>query len=285
MENESFQSRFENAQNSSRPIVTLLTDFGNSDGFVGVMKGVMLQIAPDARLIDIAHDLPPQSVSSASFLNEWSFGYFPVGSVHLCVVDPGVGSKRRAIAVEAAGHFFVAPDNGLLSPILDKPECTRTVSLTNQRYWMDKISHTFHGRDIFAPVAAHLASGVSILELGEEISNPKKNEIPTPCLKDGTIDCAIQYIDHFGNLVTNLDEQTFLRWRDKTGCSNDEIIILIRDQIIEGVSTSYSQSREGELLTIFDGYGCLEIAMNNGNASAMGFNINLPVQICAPWAV
>lgn len=250
-----------------QPIITLLTDFGLCDGFAGVMKGVMLQIAPGARLIDVSHDLPPHSISAASFLNEWSFGYFPVGTVHLCVTDPGVGTARRVLVVENSGHLFVAPDNGLLTPIFDDEGKTTIIHASNRRYWLDKVSHTFHGRDIYAPISAYLAIGVPASEMGGEITDPVRLTAPPLDVSPESILCRILYIDRFGNLVTNLDTKTFGAWIASKPCNDRQIIISWPGGRIQGVSKSYREKEPGEVLAVFDGYDRLEIAVREGNAA------------------
>ena len=271
-DSRSFNQVLTHASQSPRRIITLLTDFGTADGFVGVMKGVMLQIAPETVPIDITHDLPAQSIESAAFLNEWSYGYFPGGTVHLCVVDPGVGTGRRMMILEQAGHLFVAPDNGLLTPLLLGPEPRRIVSITNRKYWLDRVSATFHGRDIFSPVAAHLASGIPILEMGEAITDPVLLPWRLPRLLEDRVECQVVYIDRFGNLVTNLDQNSFLAWLEKRSGSPRDVVIHYgeeksKDCAIHSLSRSYGEKATGELLAVFDGYDRLEIAACNGNAA------------------
>ncbi len=251
---------------NENPTITLLTDFGTRDGFIGVMKGVMMQIIPHVRLIDISHDLPPFSISAAAFLNEWSYGYFPQGTIHLCVVDPGVGTRRRVIAVESAGHTFVGPDNGLFTHLFESGETTNTVHITNEKYWLDKISNTFHGRDIFSPVAAYLAKGVSLDEMGEPINDPVLLPFHPLVVMKNRIECRIRYIDRFGNLVTNLDKETFDDWCAQNNCSGNEVVIIGTGQKIDGISKAYGDKERGELLAVFDGFDRLEISVSGGNA-------------------
>lgn len=275
----------EEASINHQPIITLLTDFGNENGFVGVMKGVILQIAPSARIVDIAHDLPPFSIPAASFLNHWSYGYFPVGTIHLCVVDPGVGTRRRILIAELDGHRFVAPDNGLLTPILERPNVS-IVHATNKRYWLDNISNTFHGRDIFSPIAAHLANGVPISSMGGSIHDHLRLYVPSPRIHRDIIDCHVCYIDRFGNLITDLDRTVFLEWCHQNGCGEKEIVILFQDHCIVGLSRSYGEKSHGELLAVFDGYNRLEIAISGGNAAiTTGLGFEAPIKICTSWAV
>lgn len=282
--NESFQESIEKAIVENQRVITMLTDFGNENGYTGVMKGVILQIAPQARIIDITHDIPPLSISAAAFINEWSYGYFPVGAIHLCVVDPGVGTRRRILAVEYSGHLFVAPDNGLLTPILEK-ENVAIRCASNQRYWLDKISNTFHGRDILSPLAAHLANGVALEEMGEIVSDPIRLHAIPPKINPDSIVCHVRYIDRFGNLITSLDYKTYRDWSLQCGCDEKETLILFQDQCIVGISQAYGDKIQGELLATFNGYDRLEIAIAGGCAArAVNIKIDAPVKVCASWA-
>ena len=243
-------------------IITLTTDFGTTDIFIGVMKGVILNINPDAKIIDITHDIEPQDVYAGAFLLSSAHRYFPPGTVHVGVIDPGVGSARRAIAVETERYYFVAPDNGLLSYTLHKEKVRRAVNLTNPKYFLPQISNTFHGRDIFAPVAAHISRGVSLNLFGEQITNIVQIPISTPDTSETQIIGQIIYIDRFGNLITNISHQLFevvKKGRDFT--------ISVKDRQIQRICRAYAESSVGELLGIFSSFGNLEIAINAGNAA------------------
>lgn len=267
-----------------QPIITLLTDFGSVDGFVGVMKGVMLQICPNAHLIDISHDIPPFSISSASFLMEWSYEYYPPGTIHLCVVDPGVGTNRRILIVQANDHYFVAPDNGVLTPIIDTGKHLKIFSITNERYWRENVSNTFHGRDIFSPISAYLAKGIPPSVMGKEINDPVRLPMHPIEFDRDIIHCHVRYIDRFGNLVTDLDIDTYKKWSANNGCTQDQTIIQFQDTRVMGISQSYGMKKRGELLAVFDGYDRLEIAQNGGDASRhTGLGIDAPVKVCTPW--
>lgn len=287
MTEANFQSMLEDAGESRAPVIALLTDFGLRDGFIGVMKGVMLQIAPNARLIDVSHDLPPQDVAAGAFLNAWACGYFPTGTVHLCVVDPGVGTGRRMIVLEQAGHRFVAPDNGLLTPVLRMDEPRRIYAITEPRYWFDRVSNTFHGRDIFAPVAAHLAAGVDPAKMGPEIHDPVWLDQPGPTVSKNRIECRVEYIDRYGNLVTDLTQPAFREWLSNNGGSPEKIRVQfyspVRGEVvIAGLSNSYGERGEGELLAVFDGYDRLEISVRNGDARReTGLETGSPVTVGA----
>jgi S-adenosyl-L-methionine hydrolase (adenosine-forming) len=239
-------------------IITLTTDFGTGDGFVGVMKGVILTIAPTAHLVDLSHDVAPQDVRQAAYLLARARPYFPAGTVHLAVVDPGVGSARRLLLVVASRACFVGPDNGLFTPALDEPGSQAFV-LDQPAFWLPQVSQTFHGRDIFAPVAAHLAAGVTPAALGSLVSDPVRLVLPIPVrLPGGAVRGEVVYVDHFGNLITNipaawLEERT---WR----CE-------IAGQTLPGISHSYAAAAPGALLALVSSGGTLEIAMRDGNAA------------------
>ncbi|MEO1428662.1 MAG: SAM-dependent chlorinase/fluorinase [Cyanobacteria bacterium J06633_8] len=240
-------------------LVTLLSDFGISDEYVAVMKGAIAQINPMLRVIDITHQIPSQNIEKARFCLMNAFPYFPQGTVHIAVVDPGVGGKRKGVAVELMQGFLVAPDNGLLSGVLSQNSAIAAVELTNPEYWLTSHpSTTFHGRDIFAPVGAHLASGVSLQKLGRQI-NPEslvKLNLPDCEQKDDCIIGCIQYIDNFGNLVTNIP-QSYLKGSSWS--------LEIRGNIIKYQKT-YSDVKQGELIAIIGSHGWVEIAVNCGNA-------------------
>ncbi|MEA3407860.1 MAG: SAM-dependent chlorinase/fluorinase [Chloroflexota bacterium] len=240
-------------------IITLCTDFGLRDGYVAAMKGVILSIAPRARLVDISHDIAPQCVREAAFVLRSTYAFFPPGTIHLVVVDPGVGSERRAVAVRAGKHFFVAPDNGVLEYVLRQEEGIEAVSLTNATYWRGEVSATFHGRDIFAPVAAHLARGVPLRDLGERVEDLVHAELPIPERRgDGTIIGHVLYIDGFGNVVTDLPASMLrgYNWRVTAG----------EKQII-GLSPTYASAAKGELIALIGSHGFLEIAVREGSAA------------------
>ncbi|WP_414620599.1 S-adenosyl-l-methionine hydroxide adenosyltransferase family protein [Calothrix sp. CCY 0018] len=248
-------------KSTKQPLITLLTDFGISDEYVGVMKGAIAQINPMLRVVDITHQIPPQNIAAARFCLMNAYPYFPAGTVHVAVVDPGVGGKRRAVAVELAQGFLIAPDNGLLGGVLNqnKNSVISAVELTNPEYWLTfEASTTFHGRDIFAPVGAHLANGISLQELGREINLESlvKLDLPECTQKDDSVMGCIQYIDHFGNLVTNIP-QSYVKGNNWN--------IEIRGRKIKARET-YSDVKIGELIALIGSHGWVEIAVNSGNA-------------------
>lgn len=251
----------------SSPLLTLLSDFGLSDIYVGVMKGVIQRINPEIRVIDLTHQIPPQNTAAARFCLMSACSYFPDGTVHLAVVDPGVGSRRRAIAVEFAHGFLVAPDNGIISGVLSQSRAIRAVELTNSQYWrVANPSHTFHGRDIFAPCAAHLASGVPIENLGREINIDSLVELDLPkCsyITTGAVGC-IQYVDIFGNLITNIPGSYI---------EGENWHINVGNLKIKGGET-YNSVPVGSAVALVGSEGWIEIAINRGNAQQQ-LNIQL----------
>lgn len=240
-------------------LLTLLSDFGNSDVYVGAIKGVIAQINPELNIIDLTHQVPPQDIAAGRFCLLNAYPFFPDGTVHVAVVDPGVGGVRRAIAVEFAHGFLVGPDNGLLSGVLSQSPPLTAVELNNQDYWRTtQLSKTFHGRDIFAPVGAHLASGVPIHKLGTEI-NPAdlvKLDIAQCTYKPDSAAGCIQYIDRFGNLVTNIPGSYV---EDKAW------YVKALGMDIPGCET-YSDVQVGEALAVVGSHGWVEIAINAGSA-------------------
>lgn len=245
-------------------LISLLTDFGDRDTYVGTMKAVILDIAPEANLVDLCHHVPPQDIEEGAWLLGNSYAFFPKGTIHLAVVDPGVGTARRAIALKAGDHTFVGPDNGLFSLVLERETNYQAVQLTNTQYHRERLSRTFHGRDVFAPVAAHLASGVPLQALGTAISDLVRLPSTEPEeLSDG-LRVRILRVDSFGNLVTNLTEERFAEWIARH--PGKSVVVDIGRRQIEGVRNAYSEVPAGGLLSIFGSSGRLEIAVSGGSA-------------------
>ncbi|MBD3184688.1 hypothetical protein GF312_20575 [Candidatus Poribacteria bacterium] len=242
--------------------VTLTTDFGLSDGFVGIMKGVIYSINPSAKLIDISHDIASQDIQTASFILGSAFSFFPKGTVHMVVVDPGVGSDRSAVAVETDNYYFVAPDNGVLSGVMERISFIKVMELSNKKHFLPEVSNTFHGRDIFAPVSAYLSKGLSIDELGTKIENLMERVLPEPEINQDSITGEIIHIDKFGNLISNIDKKSFEKL-----VVNRDFTIEIAGDIINHLSRSYADSSTDKLLAIFDSFGKLEIAANQNRAA------------------
>ncbi len=243
-------------------IITLLTDFGLSDAYVAMMKGVILSIKRDAVLVDITHNINTGSILQGAYIVKESFSFFPAGTVHVAVVDPGVGSNRRSIAVNAGGHFLIGPDNGIFWPVIERYKDATVYELTEKRYFLPQVTSTFHGRDIFAPVAAHISLGLNIHQLGRAVSDPEKLEMPLPFKHDNTLTGQIIRIDNFGNLITNITAD------DLAGFLDNRTPVIHTGKIkIFGLNKIYSDRENGELLAIINSTNNLEIAVNMGKAS------------------
>ena len=243
-------------------IITLTTDFGESDPYVAMMKGVILSINPDAKIIDISHQIPVGSIQEGGLIIKESYKYFPSGTVHVGVVDPGVGGKRKPIAVLVDNYFFVGPDNGLFSPIIETQVHTNSIHLKEKRYWMHSISSTFHGRDIFAPVAAHLSLGVDPFLMGEKIDNPTTLAHPLPRENNSDLVGEIIRVDHFGNLITNITREHLSPFLKSKG-----LIIKIGSLTLKKICTTYNDVPEGQPLALIGSSNALEIAINMGKVT------------------
>jgi hypothetical protein len=241
-------------------LVTLLSDFGARDGYVGAMKGVLLDRCPSARLVDISHAIPPGDVDAGAYVLEQAARFFPAGTIHLAVVDPGVGSGRRAVVVEATAHRFVAPDNGLLTLAIDASrEGVRAHAIENARLWREEVSDVFHGRDVFAPIAAFLACGGEIAEVGARI-DPRtlvRRRWPEPRGEGREREGAIVYVDGFGNLVTNLPA-------DPSELAGGRVEVAGQSF---PVRRSYSDVASGALVAVRGSAGLLEVACRGGSAA------------------
>ena len=241
-------------------VITLLTDFGTADAYVGVMHGVILRINPTATVVDLSHGIAAQDVADASFVLSTAYPYFPVDAIHVIVVDPGVGSERRAIVVRTPRGTFVAPDNGVLSYVLASESVSQMVHLTNSQYWLSPVSNNFHGRDVFAPVAAHLSLGVALSDLGPALNDPMRFEIAGPHVReDGSILGQVVHVDRFGNLITNVSRESLPAGR--------LVRVHIEGQEVVGPLKAYALAADGELLTLIGSEGYLEIALRNGSAA------------------
>lgn len=244
-------------------IVSIITDFGLDDNYVGVMKAVMLNINPQLEIVDICHNIAAQNVIQAAFLFKNSFRYFPAGTIHLAVVDPGVGSKaRKAIIVKTDEYFFVGPDNGVLSPALGQTKIKRIVEIKNRKYFLEPASKTFHARDIFAPVAGFLSKKERLENFGPAINDFKRLDLPQITAKKKELKGAIIYIDRFGNLISNIEKRSFYDF-----VANDKFKIRFKKKIIsDKVNNAYCESKKGGVLSIFGSFDTLEIAVNQGSA-------------------
>jgi S-adenosyl-L-methionine hydrolase (adenosine-forming) len=243
------------------PFITLTTDFGLVDGYVASVKGVIISIAPDTRIIDVTHEIEPQNISQASIVIATAAGYFPSGTVHVVVVDPGVGTNRALLAVEAGKQIFLAPDNGVLGVIYEKCPSPQVYKIENRALFSERISRTFHGRDILAPVAAYLSRGIKLSEVGPRTTDYNRGEFAYTKAQKNSIRGAIVYRDHFGNLMTNISEAELQAWDPAT------LEIRAGYTKIIGLSGSYSDVERGELLCVIGSNGYLEIALREGSAS------------------
>lgn len=231
-----------------RPILTLTTDFGLDDHYVGTMRGVILGICPDAQIVDISHGVRPFAIAEGAYTIAQAWRYFPAGTVHVVVVDPGVGTSRRPILVEAGGHVFIGPDNGVLSMVYQREPATVRV-ISNERLFRQPVSRTFHGRDIFSPVAAHVAAGVVTGEVGDVVDDY--------VMSDFLIPGRVLKIDHFGNIITNFHVNDFPKLRG----------IVIGRVTIDRVARNYAECGPGELFVIVGSSGYYEISLAQGSAA------------------
>jgi len=257
-------------------LVALLTDFGIDDIYVGVMKGVMHNIYPEIQLVDVTHAIRPQSVRGGAIALKNSYQYFPKGTVFLVVVDPGVGSARRPIIVKTEAYTFVAPDNGVLSYALDGQGPFHAFELGNKQYQLEQVSHTFHGRDVFAPAAAYAARGdVSSADFGRSLQDIFMLPEPQVHIADEQITGEVIHIDRFGNIITSIHE---LRWvgdgrlvlshpEGKVRMMADNISVTLHGHTIQGIVKAYHELPRGSLLSQVDSNGYLEVAINQGNAT------------------
>jgi len=242
-------------------LISLLTDFGLEDNYVGVMKAVILKINPKAKILDLSHNVERQNITEAALLLKSSFRYFPKGTIFLVIVDPGVGSKRKVIAVKTKNYIFVGPDNGVLSLALKETGIDKIIEISNKKYFLKPVSDTFHGRDIFSPVAGFLSKGVSLENFGKDINGFKDLDLPKVKIKDDKLFGEIIYIDGFGNLISNVQRDILYDFVDKR-----RFKIYFKKKIFEGINRSYAETKIGEPLVIFGSFNNLEISVNQRNA-------------------
>ena len=249
------------------PIITLTTDFGLEDEYVGVLKGVLTGLAPQARLIDLCHTILAQDVRQAAFILQAAAPYFPKDTIHLAIVDPGVGTNRRLLAIRAMGQFFLGPDNGILTPFLQNPLFEEAICIDCPERYLAPLSATFHGRDILAPIAAALANGSSLSRLGTRTFKENLTKLASPALQidriHGNIAGSVIHIDHFGNLTTNIHQ------RDLAELTADPASIQIfhKQQQVTGLANAYASRPNGQVLALIGSRGYLELAATNGNAA------------------
>lgn len=246
----------------ARPVIALLTDFGTRDHYAGTMKAVVLGICPDVTLVDISHEIPPHDVLAGALELAACYRYFPLGTIFLVVVDPGVGSARRGIAAETGDYRFIAPDNGVLTAALKDAPPRRVVDLTERRYARATVSRTFEGRDRFAPAAAWLAKGVDLAALGRSAADYHQLAIPVPHITDRAMAGEVLRVDRFGNLVTNIDRKLFDRFTQSTG-----IELSAGAHRVARVIATYAEAAPGEICALFGSTDHLEVTMNSGSAT------------------
>ena len=250
---------------SAMPVVTLTTDFGLKDGNVGALKGVIWSICPRAHIADLSHMIAAQNVREAAYLLGRTTQFFPAGTIHVVVVDPGVGTQRRPIAARLDGQVYVCPDNGLLTVQLERAEtaegAVEVVELNRPEFWLPDVSDVFHGRDVFAPTAAHLANGVSLAEVGSLIQDPVRLNLPRPLRNEMGLHGEIIHLDHFGNVVSNIMR------KDLEGLETERLTVRIRGTAVHGLVRTFGDHASGELAALFGSSGNLIIAEINGNAA------------------
>jgi S-adenosylmethionine hydrolase len=276
------------------PTIALLTDFGLDDAYVGIMKAVIRTICPSADFIDISHSISPQQICEAAFALLNAYPYFPAGTIFLVVVDPGVGGERRPIAVRGRNYTFVAPDNGLLSFALSEMDSFDAVELSNVTFHKPPVSHTFHGRDIFAPVAAYLACGKALEHFGKSVTDLQMLPVPEIVVENERLLGDVLHIDRFGNIISSIGEFAFtgqhtLRLRPRFGpgdkvwyVTDDRLQLEIGGYLLRQVRRSYTEVKRGDALLLIDSNGFLELAINQGNAAAafglqVGDKLNIKV--------
>jgi S-adenosyl-L-methionine hydrolase (adenosine-forming) len=247
-------------------VITLMTDFGIKDGNVGVMKGVIWGICPTAQISDLSHVVQAQNIREAGYILARSVPYFPKGSIHVVVVDPGVGTQRRPMAAQIGDWFYVGPDNGTITSWLECAEQegwrSEYIELNHPQYWLENISHVFHGRDIFSPVAAHLANGVSLSELGSPFHDPVKLELPRPEKTEHGWRGELIHIDHFGNISTNIRIENL----GDAMKQKENISVRLVGVEITGMVDTFGERPVGDLVALIGSTGNLGIAVVNGNA-------------------
>lgn len=260
------------------PTFAILTDFGTRDHYVAAVKGVLLSACPSAQIVDISHDVSPQNVIGGAYVLYAAYTYMPEGTVHIAVVDPGVGSARRPLAVRAGKWLFVAPDNGILGYVLSKEKDWRAYAVEPGSVATGQISRTFHGRDLFAPAAAKLALGTDPSDLGPQVEDLAFPENLFPSVRKDCISGLVIHIDRFGNLITNVTESAFESWRGSTALQ--DIVVSAGGTSLRGISRYYAEVPQGKPLVLFGSSGHLEIAVNQGSAAdVFGMQEGTPVLV------
>jgi S-adenosylmethionine hydrolase len=262
----------------TNPIITLTTDFGYRDPFIGIMKGVILNINPSVTIVDITHGISPQNILEAALTIEISFNSFPNNTIHVVVVDPGVGSMRRPILVSTDYHYFIGPDNGIFSRIFLLAERLGVFHIKAEHYFLTQQSSTFHGRDIFAPVAGWLSRGINISNFGDPVVDYVKIQLPVPTMPSkNVIEGQVIYIDHFGNVITNIHTQTMDKLFGIKALGTIKVLVKNKEAPLKKF---YSHAEDNSLYSLINSFGYLELFVNKGNASSdFGIQINEKVSV------
>lgn len=247
----------------ARAIITLTTDYGLNDHLVGTLKGVILKIVPEATIVDITHNVTPYDLLDGALAIGSAYRYFPARTIHVVVVDPGVGTDRRPLLVSSESHYFVAPDNGVLSLIYEREENVLVRHANVEHYYLQPVSKTFHGRDVFAPIAAWLAKGSQAASMGDEITDYKKFAMPKPKPVDGGLKGVVLRVDSFGNLITNFRAEDL----SAGALENGKVSMQVGSQAISKLVDTYARGAQGEAFAYIGSSGYIEIGMNRGNAS------------------
>lgn len=248
-------------------IVTLTTDFGTTSTYVGQVKGVILGIAPRVTVVDLSHHVPPRDIIAGAWALASSVDAFPDGTVHVAVVDPGVGGSRSAVAIQTPRHFMVGPDNGLFAAVLAGRPCLKAVRLSNPTFHRYPVAPTFHGRDIFAPVGAHLANGVPIQEMGDPVNTLTQLAIPQPTARGHGLELHVVHVDRFGNLITDLTADRYQQWRDRLDPPGTGITVRVNQHDIHRIDRTFSDVAAGQAVAYFGSSHRLEVAVRDGSAS------------------
>ena len=244
-------------------VISLMTDFGEKDGNAGVMHGVIYGINPEAKIVDLSHFITPQNIYEAGLILDRQTWYFPKGSIHVVVVDPGVGTHRRPIAAQIGDQFFVAPDNGVLSPLFERAQregwSIKVVDTNKSEYWLNEISNVFHGRDIFSPVGAHLSKGIKLEDLGDIIEDYIYIETPKPQFSKGKIEGIVNAVDHFGNVISNIKAEHLKDFKNP--------VVVVKGQEVHPIVKTFGNAEIGTLTALIGSTGWLLVAKVNGNAA------------------
>jgi S-adenosylmethionine hydrolase len=264
-----------------RPLITLTTDFGSKDPFVGIMKGVIVSINPSVKIIDITHNISPQGILEAAYTLEMSYASFPHKTIHVAVVDPGVGSARRPLLVATDYYYFIGPDNGIFSRIYRLAESLIVIHITAEHYFLPQRSSTFHGRDVFAPAAAWMSKGIDIERFGDPITDYVILQEPAPMSSSNNmVEGEVVYIDRFGNLMTNIPGQKINI--SGSGKPHDGPKVVVRNRDVP-LKKNYSEAGDKELCSLVNSFGYLELFVNCGNASSdFGINVGEKVEVILP---